>query len=337
MVNVGINGLGTMGRYLLRALYETSSTSNYQDIKVVAVNDLYSTEQLAQTLKHDSVYLGFPGKIEVDGTDLVINGNRISVSSNKNPSDLKWGERGVDVVYESTGAFAKKPGVEGHLKAGAKKVIFSVPSEYAEATIVMGINNDEYLGQDIISNASCTTNCLGPLVDPLRKEYGANPGLMTTIHAYTADQKLVDAPHKNATRGYAAAENLIPTSTGAAKTIGKVIPGLDGKLNGGALRIPTPTVSLVDLVLDLKQDATPEEVNLIMKEAAEGYLKGVLKYSNEPIVSSMMISESSPSVFDSTLTMTQENLAKVFAWYDNISGYSHQALKMIQMVGKDLK
>ncbi len=333
MVKIGINGFGVMGRYLTRAiqLEQLAGTLVKEEVEIVAVNDLFPAEQLAPLLAHDSIYRAFPGKVEVDGKDILVDGRRIDVSAEKVPSKLNWADRGVDIVYEATGAFAKKPGVEGHLEAGAKKVVFAVPSTFAEVTIVMGVDEDKYTGQDIVSNASCTTNCLAPLAEALRREYGEFDGLMTTIHAYTADQRLQDAPHKDVARGYAAAENMIPTTTGAAKAIGQVIDSLDGRLDGGALRIPLPVVSIVDLTADI--GTTPERVNEVMKAAAEGYLEGTFEYREGPVVSSMVIGCPIPSVFDASQTRTQGNLVKVFSWYDNVAGYSHQAIKLMQMLG----
>ncbi len=337
MTKVGINGFGIMGRYLVRAIQKEVNEGklNEGDIEVVAINDLFAAEQLTPLLAHDTVYHAFPGKVEQDGKDILINGKRIDVSAEKDPAKLNWADRGVDIVYESTGVFAKRPGVEGHLDSGAKKVIYSVPSKFAEVTIVMGVDEDKYNGQDIVSNASCTTNCLAPLAEAMRRTYGDFDGLMTTIHAYTADQRLQDAPHSDVARAYAAAENMIPTTTGAAKAIGSVIDSLDGRLDGGALRVPIPVVSIVDLTADIGQKVSADEVNTAMKAAAEGFPAGTFEYREGPVVSSMMTGYHVPSVFDASQTKTKGNMAKVFSWYDNVAGYSHQAVKLIQLIGKE--
>jgi len=262
-IRVGINGFGVMGRYLLRALQKDVSSGKLAPgmVEVVAVNDMYPVSQLFPLLEHDSTYLGFPGKLETDGKDILVDGKRISMSAEKDTKQLHWADRGVDIVYESTGVFVEKPGVEGHFESGAKKVIFSAPSGLAEMTIVMGVNDKSYSGQRLVSNASCTTNCLAPLAQAFYDSFGVYTGLMTTIHAYTADQRLVDSPHKDTARAYAAALNFLPTSTGAAKAIGKVISELDGKLKGMCIRGPVPVGSIVDLVVNLSREVSPAEVN----------------------------------------------------------------------------
>lgn len=335
MVKVGINGLGVIGRYLIRALEKEKLEGKLaeREVEIVAFNDLYPTEQLAPLLAHESVYLGFPGKVQVSGKDIIVNGEKLDSSAEKDPAKLHWGERGVDIVYESSGAFTGNPGVEGHLEAGAKKVVYSAPSDFAEKTIVIGVNDDMYKGEDIISGASCTTNCLAPLAFALYKEFGEYTGLITTIHAYTADQRLQDAPHKDPARGFAAALNFAPTSTGAAEAIGNVLPQLDGKLDGRAVRGPVSVGSIVDLVVNLSREVKAEEVNKVLQEAAEGYLKGTLEYREGPIVSTMVLGSPIPSIVDASQTRTIKDLVKVFSWYDNIAGYSHQALKLIQLVG----
>ncbi len=362
MVRIGINGFGIIGRYSLRAIQKEIDEGKLREgeVEVVAVNDIaikdsFTVEDLAQLLKHDSVYLGFPGRLEVRGKNLLVNGRQIAVSSERDPSNLHWEDLGVDVVYESTGAFVKKPKtaeaktqealriLERYLetRAGAKKIIFSAPSDIAEITIVMGVNDKDYNGQNIVSNASCTTNCLAPLALALLNEFGTYSGLMTTIHAYTADQRLVDSPHSDIARAYAAGLNLIPTSTGAAKAIGKVIPQLAGKLNGLSVRVPVASGSLVDLVVNLSRDVTAEEVNAALKEAAAGYLEGVLEYREGPVVSSMALGSPVPCIVDGKQIMAIKDerlpngaMVKVLAYYDNVSGYSHQAVKLIRMVGE---
>ncbi len=334
-IRVGINGFGVMGRYLLRALQKDVSSGKLAPgmVEVVAVNDMYPVSQLFPLLEHDSTYLGFPGKLETDGKDILVDGKRISMSAEKDTKQLHWADRGVDIVYESTGVFVEKPGVEGHFESGAKKVIFSAPSGLAEMTIVMGVNDKSYSGQRLVSNASCTTNCLAPLAQALYDSFGVYTGLMTTIHAYTADQRLVDSPHKDTARAYAAALNFLPTSTGAAKAIGKVISELDGKLKGMCIRGPVPVGSIVDLVVNLSREVSPAEVNEAIQKAATGNLEGTLEYRNGPVVSTMVLGYPLPSVFDASQTITVGVMAKTMAYYDNVAGYSHQALRLVQLMG----
>ena len=370
-INVVVNGLGTMGRYYLRAIQKEINEGKLQpgEIEVVAFNDLFPAKQLAPLLAHDSIYLGFPGiggkegKVEADGNDLIVNGKRIRGFAEREPSKIPFGDLGANVVYESSGAFTDLPKLPtpeevtknnitpnqleeikekrqkleetiskyfGSVKPG--KIIYSAPTKFAEVTIVVGVNNKMYVGQYIISNASCTTNCLAPLSQALLDKFGVYKGLMTTIHAYTADQRLVDAAHKDVARSYAATLNFIPTSTGAAIAIGEVIKELKGKLNGIAIRGPVPVGSLVDLVAEFSKEVSPEEVSKVVKEAAEGYLKGALEYRKGPIVSSMVLGNPTPSVFDAKETMTVGNLAKVISYYDNVAGYTHQALKLTRLV-----
>ncbi|MFH1316655.1 MAG: glyceraldehyde 3-phosphate dehydrogenase NAD-binding domain-containing protein [Candidatus Woesearchaeota archaeon] len=345
MVRIGINGLGVMGRYLIRAIEIERQSGKFFDqehdgvkynrqVEVVAFNDLFPASQIVPYLKHDSVYGPFTGSVELDGDDIIINGARMLGSSEKDPAKLNWKDKGVDVVYDATGVFASKPGVENHLEAGAKKVIISAPSDFAQKTFVMGVNDDTYKGEDIVSNASCTTNCLAPLARALYDSFGFSNGLMTTIHAYTADQNLVDGPHKSVARGYSAALNWVPTTTGAAKAIGKVIDELDKRLNGICIRGPIPVGSLVDLVVLLDKDADKDAVNDALRGHANGDLSGVLEYENGPIVSSMVLRNPVPCIFDASQTIVNGPLVKTMAYYDNVSGYSHQAVKMIKMIMK---
>lgn len=341
-IRMAINGLGVMGRYLLRANEKEKLEGIVQrPIEIVAGNDIFTAEQLAPVVAHDSAYYGFPGNVEYKEGKVFINGKELMLFSEKDPSKLPWKDLGIDVVYESTGRFADE-GADAHLKAGAKKVIISAPSKTAPVTMVMGVNDGLYTGQDIVSNASCTTNCLAPVVSVLYSINGQKPykGLMTTIHAYTADQNLQDGPHKkDYPRGYAAALNMVPTSTGAAKAIGEVIRCLDKQLKGAAIRVPTVTCSLVDLSAILERDVTKEDLNAAFKAAAEGYLSGTLQYRDGPcpgikgpLTSTMVLGCKIPSVFDAAQTQANGNLVKVFAWYDNVAGYSHQALRLARKI-----
>lgn len=285
-------------------------------------------------LRFDSVYGYFPEPVEAVGKDIKIGEKIIDGSVERDPTKLDWSGREVDIVYDSSGYFAKNPGIEGHLEAGAKKVLISAPSKFAKKTLLMGVNTDEYNGEKIVSNASCTTNCLAPLALALYKEVGPFSGLMTTIHAYTADQKLVDGPHSRTERGYSAAINLVPTTTGAAVAIGKVMTKLDGKLNGIAVRVPVPSGSLVDLVAQFEEEVTKDQINDAIKKAAGSYLKGILDYTEEPMVSSMILRNPYSSVFDARQTMVVGNLAKVLSWYDNVVGYSHRSVDIIKLIAE---
>ena len=343
-IRVGINGFGAMGRYLVRALHRDIKEGRLENglIEIVAFNDVAPAKQLVHLLQHDSVYLGFDGKVSLDGSDIIVNGKKMYGSSQRKPSDINWDKYGVNIVYESSGVFVDNPDVKGHLN-GLKAVIISAPSKIAEKTIIPGVNDLEYQGEELISGGSCTTNCLAPLTYVLEKELGMKSGLMSTIHAYTNDQRLVDSPHADVARSYNAALNIIPTTTGAAKAIGKVIPVLEGKMNGLSVRVPVPTVSLVDLVADFGRVVTKEEINRTLNRAAIGYLRGTLGYAEQydeeggpiPITSTKMISNPIPSLVDGSQTMSLENLAKVFAWYDNIAGFSHQIIKLIYLVGSE--
>ncbi|EMQ97070.1 type I glyceraldehyde-3-phosphate dehydrogenase [Paeniglutamicibacter gangotriensis] len=329
---VGINGFGRIGRNFLRAALE-----NGADIEVVAVNDLGSINDLAMLVKYDSIMGRLAEDVSVDGAYIVIGEKRIKVLSQKDPAHLGWGELGVDVVIESTGLFTKAADAEKHLQAGAKKVIISAPASKEDITIVMGVNHEKYEANKhhIISNASCTTNCLGPVAKVLNDQFGIVDGLMTTIHAYTADQHLQDSPHKkDPRRARAAALNMIPTSTGAAKAIGLVLPELKGKLNGYAMRVPVPTGSATDLTVNLAREASVEEINAAFKKAAEeGPLKGFLKYSEDPLVSTDIVHDPHSAVFDAGLTSVIGTTAKVVAWYDNEWAYSTRLVDLTEYVG----
>ncbi|MBF6176715.1 type I glyceraldehyde-3-phosphate dehydrogenase [Nocardia blacklockiae] len=337
-VRVGINGFGRIGRNFFRAV-EAQKALGTTDIEIVAVNDLTDNATLATLLKYDSILGRLPQDVSLDGDDTIVVGDqRIkALAIKEGPSALPWGDLGVDVVVESTGIFTDATKAKGHLAAGAKKVIISAPAKGEDLTVVMGVNDDKYDGsQNIISNASCTTNCLGPLAKVLNDEFGIVKGLMTTIHAYTQDQNLQDGPHKDLRRARAAALNIVPTSTGAAKAIGLVLPELNGKLDGYSLRVPIPTGSITDLTADLAKKASVEEINAAFKAAAEGPLKGILKYSVDPIVSSDIVTDPHSSIFDAPLTKIIDDQVKVYSWYDNEWGYSNRLADLIGLVGKSL-
>ncbi|MEV6320289.1 type I glyceraldehyde-3-phosphate dehydrogenase [Nocardia sp. NPDC051787] len=337
-VRVGINGFGRIGRNFFRAV-EAQKALGTTDIEIVAVNDLTDNATLATLLKYDSILGRLPQDVSLDGDDTIVVGDqRIkALAIKEGPAALPWGDLGVDVVVESTGIFTDATKAKGHLAAGAKKVIISAPAKGEDITIVMGVNDDKYDGsQNIISNASCTTNCLGPLAKVLNDEFGIVKGLMTTIHAYTQDQNLQDGPHKDLRRARAAALNIVPTSTGAAKAIGLVLPELNGKLDGYSLRVPIPTGSITDLTADLAKKATVEEINAAFEAAAEGPLKGILKYSVDPIVSSDIVTDPHSSIFDAPLTKVIDDQVKVYSWYDNEWGYSNRLADLIGLVGKSL-
>jgi glyceraldehyde 3-phosphate dehydrogenase len=328
-IKVGINGFGRIGRLTFRAML------NKSNIDVVALNDLTDAKTLAHLLKYDSVHGRFPGDVSVEGDSIVVNGKKLKVYAEKDPANLPWKELGVEVVIESTGIFRTREKLSKHLAAGAKKVILSVPSDNKEdvdATIVLGVN-DQMLSKELklVSNASCTTNCLAPIAKVLNDKFGIKRGLMNTIHSYTNDQIILDAPHKDLRRARAAAVSIIPTKTGAAKAIGLVIPELEGKLDGFAVRVPTPDGSLVDLTCELERPATRDEINAAMKEAANGPMKGILEYMEDPIVSCDIIGNTHSSVFDSLLTKVIDgNFVKVISWYDNEAGYSHRLADMVE-------
>ncbi|MCB0926433.1 MAG: type I glyceraldehyde-3-phosphate dehydrogenase [Mycolicibacterium insubricum] len=337
-IRVGVNGFGRIGRNFFRALDAQKAEGKNTDIEIVAVNDLTDNATLAHLLKFDSILGRLPYDVSVDGDTIVVGDHKIkALEVKEGPAALPWGDLGVDVVVESTGIFTARAKAQGHLDAGAKKVIISAPASDEDITIVLGVNDDKYDGsQNIISNASCTTNCLGPMAKVLNDEFGIVKGLMTTIHAYTQDQNLQDAPHKDLRRARAAAINIVPTSTGAAKAIGLVLPELKGKLDGYALRVPIPTGSVTDLTAELAKPATAEQINAAMKAAADGPLKGILKYYDAPIVSSDIVTDPHSSLFDSGLTKVIDNQAKVVSWYDNEWGYSNRLVDLIALVGKSL-
>ncbi|WP_280484752.1 type I glyceraldehyde-3-phosphate dehydrogenase [Nocardia cyriacigeorgica] len=336
-VRVGINGFGRIGRNFFRAV-EAQKALGTTDIEIVAVNDLTDINTLATLLKYDSILGRLPQDVSVDGDTIVVGDQRIkALAIKEGPSALPWGDLGVDIVVESTGIFTDAAKAKGHLAAGAKKVIISAPASGEDITIVMGVNDDKYDGsQNIISNASCTTNCLGPLAKVLNDAFGIVQGLMTTIHAYTQDQNLQDAPHKDLRRARAAALNIVPTGTGAAKAIGLVLPELQGKLDGYALRVPVPTGSVTDLTATLAKPASIDEINAAFKAAAEGPLKGILKYNVDPIVSSDIVTDPHSSIYDAPLTKVIDNQVKVVSWYDNEWGYSNRLADLIGVVGKSL-
>ncbi len=327
-VKVGINGFGRIGRNVFRAAKEANA-----DIDFVAVNDLVDTATMAHLLKYDSILGRYPGGVEVNGDTIVAGGDELEVLSERDPANLPWGELGVDVVIESTGFFTARADAAKHLEAGAKKVIISAPAKEPDVTVALGVNFDSAYDPEnhhVISNASCTTNCLAPLAKVLHEAFGIEQGLMTTIHAYTADQRLQDMPHKDLRRARAAALNLIPTTTGAAKAVGLVLPELNGKLNGFAMRAPVPTGSVVDLTFDSAKATNPEEVNAAVKEAAGGPLKGILSYTEDPIVSTDIVGDPHSSIFDAAQTMVigEGKLVKAVSWYDNEWGYSNRCVEL---------
>ena len=331
-VRVGINGFGRIGRNVFRAAHESGA-----DVEIVAVNDITDNETLAHLLKYDSVYGPFSGTIEVGDGALTIDGQDVRALEERDPAALPWGDLGVDVVIESTGFFTKREAAAKHLEAGAKKVIISAPATEPDATVVLGVNFDDVYdadNHDVISNASCTTNCLAPLAKVLHDSIGITRGLMTTIHAYTADQRLQDAPHSDLRRARAAALNLVPASTGAAKAIGLVIPELQGKLHGFAIRAPVPTGSVVDLTFQAARETSVDEIKeLVRGKADTGALAGILAYNDDPIVSSDIVKNPYSSIFDADLTSVLEGeLVKVVAWYDNEWGYSNRCVELAQRV-----
>jgi glyceraldehyde 3-phosphate dehydrogenase (phosphorylating) len=332
-VKVGINGFGRIGRNVFRAAKAANA-----DIEFVAVNDLVDTATMAHLLKYDSILGRFPGEVTVSGDAIMVDGAELKVLSERDPAQLPWGDLGVDVVIESTGFFTARADAAKHLEAGAKKVIISAPAKEPDVTVALGVNFDSDYDpekHDVISNASCTTNCLAPLAKVLHEAFGIEQGLMTTIHAYTADQRLQDMPHKDLRRARAAALNLIPTTTGAAKAVGLVLPELNGKLNGFAMRAPVPTGSVVDLTFDAAKAVNPEEVNAAVKAAAEGPLRGILSYTEDPIVSTDIVGDPHSSIFDAAQTMVigEGKLVKAVSWYDNEWGYSNRC---VELAGKVL-
>ena len=333
-VRVGINGFGRIGRNFFRAVRESSA-----DLEIVAFNDLTDNKTLANLLKYDSILGRLDAEVSYDDESITVDGKRMAVTAEREPKNLKWGDHGVDIVIESTGLFRDAESVQPHLDNGAKKVIISAPAKGEDATFVVGVNHTDYDPENhhIISNASCTTNCLAPLAKVLDEEFGIVRGLMTTIHAYTGDQRLHDAPHKDLRRARAAALNIVPTSTGAAKAVSLVLPQLAGKLDGFAMRVPVPTGSVTDLTFEAEKPVTVESVNEALKKAAEGVLKGILSYSDgEPLVSTDIVGDPHSSIFDSGLTKVIGNQVKVVAWYDNEWGYTRRLIDLAEYVGERL-
>jgi glyceraldehyde 3-phosphate dehydrogenase len=332
-IRVGVNGFGRIGRNFCRAVYAMGA-----DIEIVAVNDLTDNATLGHLLKYDSILGRLPEDVKATADEIVVGGNTIKVFEERDPAKLPWGDLGVDVVLESTGLFTDANKARVHADNGAKKVIISAPAKNEDFTVVIGVNDNAYdpAAHTIISNASCTTNCLAPMAKVLNDSLGIERGLMTTIHAYTADQNLQDGPHKDLRRARAAALNIVPTSTGAAKAIGLVLPELKGKLDGYALRVPVPTGSATDLSFESGRETSVEEVNAAVKAAAEGELKGFLKYTEDPIVSSDIVTDPSSCIFDSGLTKVIGNQVKVVGWYDNEWGYSNRLVDLVNYVGSTL-
>jgi glyceraldehyde 3-phosphate dehydrogenase len=330
-VRVGINGFGRIGRNVFRAAYESGA-----EIEWLAVNDLVDPTTIAHLLKYDSNYGPFPGTVEATDTGLRVDGREIRVLAERDPAALPWRELGAEVVIESTGLFTDRENAGKHLDAGAQKVVISAPATNPDVTVALGVNFDEAYDRDkhqVISNASCTTNCLAPIAKVLNDTVGIKHGLMTTIHAYTADQRLQDMPHRDLRRARAAAINLIPASTGAAKAIGLVIPALNGKLNGMAVRAPVPTGSVVDLTVETERETSVEEINAAMKAAADGPMQGILEYTDDPIVSSDIVKNPASSIFDSLLTTVMEGtMVKLISWYDNEWGYSSRVAELVQRI-----
>ncbi|AEF02706.1 glyceraldehyde-3-phosphate dehydrogenase (NAD+) [Alteromonas sp. 76-1] len=329
-IRIGINGFGRIGRLVMRA------AAAREDIEVVAINDLLDTDYIAYLLKYDSTHGLFDGEVTVDNNDLVVNGKTIRITSERDPSDLKWNEVDVDVVVESTGLFLTKETAAKHIEAGAKKVVMSAPSKDDTPMFVMGVNDESYAGETIVSNASCTTNCLAPLAKVLNDKFGIVDGLMTTVHATTATQKTVDGPSMKDWRGgRGAGQNIIPSSTGAAKAVGKVIPALNGKLTGMAFRVPTPNVSVVDLTVNLATPTSYDAICAAMKEASEGELKGIMSYTEDAVVSNDFIGNANTSIFDATAGIAlTDTFVKVISWYDNEWGYSNKVLDLVAHISK---
>ena len=332
MIKIGINGFGRIGRMVFRAAVENFSN----DIQVVGINDLLDADYLAYMLKYDSVHGQFQGDVKVDGNFMIVNGNKIRLTAEMDPANLKWNEIGAEVVVESTGFFLTDETARKHIQAGAKKVIMSAPAKDKTPMFVYGVNHDTYKGEDIISNASCTTNCLAPISKVLNDKFGIKRGLMTTVHAATATQKTVDGPSKKDWRGgRGILENIIPSSTGAAKAVGVVLPELNGKLTGMSMRVPTSDVSVVDLTVELNKEATYEQICAAMKEASEGSLKGILGYTDEAVVSTDFRNDARTSIFDAKAGIQLDpTFVKVVSWYDNEWGYSNKVLEMARVIAK---
>ena len=331
-IKVGVNGFGRIGRDVVRGYYECG----FEGFKIVAINATGDMETFSHLFKYDSAYGRFEGTVEPYEEGLLINGNKIKFTDHRNPEEIPWKELGVDIVIDSTGAFRDKEGLGKHILAGAKKVIQTAPGKGLDRTIVMGVNEKDYNPETdhIVSNASCTTNCLAPVTKVILENFGIERGLMTTIHAYTNDQNIMDNKHKDLRRARAAAINIIPTTTGAAQAVAEVLPAVKGKLTGYAVRVPVITGSLVDVVFEISKDASVEEINAVFKEAAENELKGILKYTDEPIVSSDIIGDNHSSILDSSLTLVQDRMVKVVSWYDNEWGYSQRVLDLTKYVAE---
>ena len=328
-IKVGINGFGRIGRMVTRAILAKYAN----EIEIVGVNDLTDTATLAHLFKYDSSQGTFAGNVQADGDKLTIDGMSFTVTAERDPANLNWGSLGVDVVVESTGFFTDRESAGKHIQAGAKKVVISAPAKGDIQTIVLGVNDDKIDPSiEIYSNASCTTNCLAPMAKVIDDNFGLVKGFMTTIHAYTGDQRILDAPHKDLRRARAAAINIVPTSTGAAKAVGLVLPHLNGKLDGGAVRVPTPTGSLTDFVCEVSKETTAEEVNAAFKAASEGALKGILEFSTQPLVSTDIVGNPHSNIFDSDLTKVDGKLVKVIGWYDNEAGYSMRTADLITRI-----
>ncbi|MEW6046710.1 MAG: type I glyceraldehyde-3-phosphate dehydrogenase [Bacillota bacterium] len=330
-IRVGVNGFGRIGRQIVRAAYRDP------DLEIVAVNDITDAPTLAHLFKYDSVHGTFRGEVRVDGDSLIIEGRRIKVLAVKSPAELPWKELGVEYVFESTGLFRDREKASGHLKAGARKVVITAPAKGEDITVVMGVNEDGYnpAAHNLVSNASCTTNCLAPVAKVIDQAFGIEHGTMTTVHSYTNDQRVLDLPHKDLRRARAAALNIIPTTTGAAQAVGLVLPHLKGKLDGYSLRVPTPDVSILDLVAVVKRPASVEAVNAALKDAAAGPLRGILRYAEEPLVSSDLIGDPHSAIVDAELTMVIDGtFVKVVAWYDNEWAYSLRCVDLLKYMAK---
>lgn len=324
---IGINGFGRIGRLVLRA-------ARNPNLKVVGINDITDAATLAHLLKYDSIHGKYPGEVGYDGNSLIVDGKKIPVMAERDPANLPWSVLGAEIIVESTGLFRDKDSAGKHISAGAKKVLISAPAKQPDGTFVLGVNDKNYdkSKHNIISIGSCTTNCLGPVMKVMLDNFGIEKGFMTTIHSYTNDQKILDLPHKDLRRARAAALSMIPTTTGAAKAISEVIPELRGKMDGCAIRVPTPAGSLVDLAVVLEKEASVEEINSAMKAAADGPMKGILEYTEEPIVSTDVIGNPHSSILDAKLTMAKGNMAKIFSWYDNEWGFSCRMIDMLEMM-----
>lgn len=333
-IKIGVNGFGRIGRDVVRSLFETE----HEGVELVAINASGDFETLAHLFKYDTIYKKFKGEVKAYDSGLEINGVKIPFTSERDPELIPWGELGVDIVIDSTGAFKDKESLSKHIKAGAKKVIMTAPAKNMDKTIVLGVNENTYdpANDHVISNASCTTNCLAPITKVILDNFGIEKGLMTTIHAYTNDQNIMDNKHKDLRRARAAAQNIIPTSTGAAAALGLVIPEVDGKMTGYAVRVPVITGSLVDVVYEVSKDVTVEEINAAMKAAADGAMNGILGYTDEPLVSSDIIGDSRSSIYDSQLTLVNGRTIKVVSWYDNEWGYSQRVVDLAKFVASKM-